>query len=53
MLSPCNVQVTVSFPGLTFCAIQINKYYCVIIINFLFLFYLPHNNTKRITNNIG
>ena len=39
MLSPCSVQVTVSFPGLTFCAIQINKYYCVKIINF-FIFVL-------------
>ena len=48
MLSPCNAQMKVSFPVLKF--VQYNS---INIIVLLLLFYLPHNNTKRFTNNIG
>ena len=42
------------FSCIEICAIQLNKYYCIIIIIIIIIFvFLPHNNTKRFTNNIG
>ena len=52
MLSPCNAQMKVSFPVLKF--VQYNSTnIIVLLLLLLLLFYLPHNNTKRFTNNIG
>ena len=54
MLSPCNAQMKVSFPVLKF--VQYNSTNIIVLLLLLLLlllFYLPHNNTKRFTNNIG
>ena len=53
MLSPCNVQMKVSFPGLKFVQCKPINIIVLLLFLLLLLFYLPHNNTKRLTNNIG
>ena len=55
MLSPCRAQMKVSFPGLKF--VQYKSINIIVLLLLLLLllllFYLPHNNTKRFTNNRG